>query len=280
MFRTTRRAILRTKIFRQKSAERFFHEYIDFWLLSCNEPESNAVRSLSTQWLIDLARGVKFQLLVDTPTPQISMLCIGEAVTPISVSAWINNLPYLRQGSGVWLPSHGLGIVDISKHRNPQQTIIHEISHGLIEGLSRGFKYPAALEEGLCRILDNSVTRVNGLPIKLSVTDQCASRSQEFLNSSDCIPAQELLALRLSGAEYSDCEVKIATVGPWLYGFLTALGRRTPALRQLLGQIRRNCLQDPEKIYAWILQETRLSSEQFEKGFAAYCTTGAELPRE
>ena len=249
-------------------------EYVEFFLVDASTSEIAAVERISVDLLGRLANAVASQLEVDAIPKRMVLIGVGKAVELNRLPAVIRDAPYLRQGSGLWIPRCGIGVVPLGNGSRVQRTIIHELVHGLLDQFSDGFKFPRALEEGFASTSEALLTYNMRKP-KQSQIPLCDSGPLNQTESAKGnVSIDRLLGLLENGSnskEYTDEDYEASVMGTWLHAFLTRMGRDNRKIRNILGKIQRNGLRSGREIHIWLMSATGLTESELDAQFAEFC---------
>lgn len=241
--------------------------YAAFSSFGCTQEEQSQILEIKEFELVQLQKFIMQRLCAGKQASIIRVVCLGKSVQASQCPAPVGE--YLQAGmGGFWSPSLGAVFVRFGFVPHIRRIVIHELAHGLIHGLSDGFLYPIALEEGIAHVAEYKMGDTGW-------SDGKYAGGQSGLSDKDYVPIKELLLFPRTRHLVVNRAVfgKVAWAAFWLEVFLRKLAKCHPVLTSMFRELRVNNVTTPGKAWEWMQTAVRMSEAQLEKRFAIFCRT-------
>ena len=212
----------------------------------------------------------KSRLRVQGRTPCIYIVCVGASVAtehlPAPLSQYLaGDLSGGQFPSGVYLPEYQAALLQFGCRTRISNVVYHELAHALLILLTGGFRFALAIEEGYAGFIEHGF--LNG--------NRRLAPAQGYWKPDDLLTVKELLQnCTWKKAEDPEGHRKRTFLSYWLNVYLSRISEQRREMRTRLRTLWMKQLRNPQDVYAWLLEASAMSAEEFEDGFATFCTTG------
>jgi len=252
--------------------------YATLYAIACSPEEFTEVEQIDPSQILRLASGIQQYLEVTMRIPRVRVLCVGSRAdleqAPTGVRSWLNK-PF---GRGVWLRGMRTAIALFGTGRPVRMIVVHELTHALLDLLTKGFPYPIALAEGFARRAEYLLPYRNGESEWAKDSGQRAMTEQRYWDSVGLMSVRELLSFdAYMHWRRNDMRafVVMTELSFWLNAYLFRMATKHPIAKRVLSELLSRNIRTPEGVYEWMQEVLDMRADQLEESFRCFCTTGA-----
>lgn len=251
------------KLRSQLRVESFRRGFARFWAIECSAAELAEIEGINQEELISIGKFLQKRLCLQGRLPEVSILCFGRD-TPIEKVPMLLRRLLKEFYGGCWFTEIRAVVVGFGERRPIRRIVRHELTHGLLEMLTGGFRYSMAIQEGFAGYVEYELGQ--------DTDRQHASskRKRRSWKEDDVVTIKELLACGYEAPQNPNYH-RMAYQCYWLNAYLARISKQQPELRRILQIIWRRNLQEPEAVYAWLQEASGLTPDELEDGFRRFC---------